>query len=343
MSDCVLLKPSEDRWITFISSAPQATIFHHPAWINLLAECYRYRPFVIGVCDANGDLCAGLPVVEVNSILARRRWGALPFSDHCMPLARDEAALDCLTDALVDISQHEGAPRFQVRWSLPPRPAIRPYSLYVLHTLKLDPDAAAIGRRFDRTNRQNVRTARKREVRIEFGTEHAHMRQFYDLQLQTRHRKGVPVQPRRFFDRLAEDVIGRGLGFVLLAYNSDQCIAAMVYLHWGKTLVAKYAASREDALQLRPNNLLFWEGIRWGCEHGYTLFDMGRTDLSNEGLRRFKVGWGADEVPLTYSVLYASVPQLADGRLTGAVQAIIRRSPVWVCRAAGELLYRYFA
>lgn len=52
----------------------------------------------------------------------------------------------------------------------------------------------------------------------------------------------------------------------------------------GATLIAKHVASREDRFKLRPNNLLFWEGICWGCKNGYTVFDMGRTDVENIGL-----------------------------------------------------------
>ena len=89
----------------------------------------------------------------------------------------------------------------------------------------------------------------------------------------------------RFFDLLASGLIEQGLGFVLLAYKDDECLAAAVFLHWQRTLTYKYGASVADGLKLRPNNLLFWTAIRWGCENGYTVLNMGKTDLANTGLR----------------------------------------------------------
>ena len=46
-----------------------------------------------------------------------------------------------------------------------------------------------------------------------------------------------------------------------------------------------------------PNNLLYWEMIRWGCENGYRRFDFGRSS-PNSGTYRFKKQWGAREEPL---------------------------------------------
>jgi CelD/BcsL family acetyltransferase involved in cellulose biosynthesis len=115
----------------------------------------------------------------------------------------------------------------------------------------------------------------------------------------------------------------------------------MVYLGWGRTLIAKYAASREDRFNLRPNNLLFWEGIRWGCENGFTWFDMGRTEVENVGLRNFKSRWGAVEEPLTYSILSSKRLRPRSRRLEHVLHSVIQRSPIWVCRISGELLYKY--
>jgi len=85
----LLMVPSDERWVAFVNSIPNANIFHHPAWIGLMAECYGYRPFVVALCDEKGEITAGLPLMEVNSWLTGRRWVSLPFTDHCHPLSSD--------------------------------------------------------------------------------------------------------------------------------------------------------------------------------------------------------------------------------------------------------------
>lgn len=337
----LLLDPADARWRTFVEARPEANVFHHPAWSDLLARCYGYRPFILAVSDDDGALGAGLPLMEVGGRLSAKRWAALPFTDHCAPLARDGASLERLVAALVVLHQTGTAARIDLHWRID-HPAFQAGAPYVLHTLRLEPDAAAVAARFERIHRQNIRAAEKNGVQVEWGTAPEDVRDYYTLQLETRHRKGIPSQPWRFFESLADTLFGRGLGAVLLARREGKCLAGIVLLHWQRTLIAKYAASREDALKLRPNNLLFAEAIRWGCEHGYTLFDMGRTDLGNTGLRRFKSGWGADETLLTYSALPGrAAPSATVGRLMPIVQTVIRRSPRWVCRASGEVLYKY--
>ena len=77
------------------------------------------------------------------------------------------------------------------------------------------------------------------------------------------------------------------------------------------------------------------------------IFDMGRTDLPDQGLRYFKSHWGAEEIPLTYSTIYlTSQASPTKGRIQEpSIQAfsrtILRRMPIWVCRLAGELFYQY--
>lgn len=333
----------DERWLGFAASMPQANIFHHPAWISLLSDCYGYRPFVIAVHNDGGETTAGLPMMEVNSLLTSRRWISLPFTDHCAPLYRDAGALGELIGGLVDLSHTVGTPRIELRGELPSHPAIQSYSPHVLHTIELSSDVETVADRIHSMHRRNIRIAERKGVRIELGRKPEHLRTFYDLHILTRRYHGVPVQPRKFFDLLGSRIIEQGLGFVLLAYKDDQCLAGAVFLHWRQTLTYKYGASSREGLSLRPNNLLFWTAIRWGCENGYRILDMGRTGIENTGLRDFKSRWGAEERPLIYSLLSAEPPKLTPRPLMQTAQTVIRKSPVWVGRMVGELLYKHFA
>jgi CelD/BcsL family acetyltransferase involved in cellulose biosynthesis len=337
----LLLEPADRRWVSFTASQCQANIFHHPAWMSLLADCYGYHPFVVAVCDASGNICAGLPMMEVRSALTGRRWVSLPFTDHCAPLFEDADLLDDLTDCVVELHRDRSIPQIELRCELPTHPAIRSRSSHVLHTIKLNSDPELTANRVHHMHRRNIKVAMKRGVRIEWGVDQEHLDEFYSLHLRTRRRQGVPVQPKRFFDLLRSTIIQRGQGFILLAHKDNEYLAGAVFLHWHQTLTYKYGASTTDSLSLRPNNLLFWTAIRWGCENGYTLLDMGRTDSSNAGLRQFKSRWGAEEQPLIYSTLCDEPIRAVGGRLMRALQTVIRNSPLWVCRAAGEVLYRH--
>jgi CelD/BcsL family acetyltransferase involved in cellulose biosynthesis len=334
--------PDDKHWMEFVALNPQATVFHHPAWLKPLAECYGFRPFIIAVSDSGGRVLAGLPVMEIRSPMTGRRWVSLPFTDYCPPLYDDLDALVQLTQDLAFLYQTHKVPRIEIRWELPDFPPIQSYPAYYLHGVKLVSDSQVVLKRFERTHRQNIGTAENRGVHIERGTESEHLHRFYQLQLETRRRKGLPVQPRKFFDLLGKQILAQGLGFILLAYKDTQCLAGGFFMNYQQTLTYKYAASSGEDQQYRPNNLLSWTAMRWGCENGYTVFDLGRTELENAGLRRFKKGWGAKETPLTYSMLSTMPPKKNNGKLKSIMEKVIQKTPPWVCRVTGELLYRHF-
>jgi lipid II:glycine glycyltransferase (peptidoglycan interpeptide bridge formation enzyme) len=212
----------------------------------------------------------------------------------------------------------------------------------VLHTLPLNDAFYIIDKRIHSMHRRNAKIALNRGVHIEIGKKPEHLKAFYHLHMETRRKQGIPVQPWKFFDLLGKILLDEDLGFVFLAYQQEKIIAGMVLLAWGQILTYKYGASCSDSLNLRPNDLLFWTAIQWASEHGYKVFDFGRTDINNEGLRTFKSRWGAEETPLSYSILSEKLPQPSSGRMMSLMKMIIRNSPLWVCRITGELLYKHF-
>lgn len=346
-SPLLTLELDDARWWQFVAASSEATPFHHPAWARLLAACYGYQPAALALPDASGAIGAGLPVVEVQAPLKGRRWISLPFTDHCRPLGADGPEQADLVGALDAARRAAGVAALEVRADLAVPPA-RGRAVAVLHTLRLQPDAQAVFRTFHRSQVQrNIARAERDGITVRRGDAPGDLsRIFYGLHLRTRQRQGTPVQPRRFFDLLWRRVLDPGLGFVLLAYAGDTPIAGAVFLHWNRTIIYKYGASDPAYWKLRPNNLIFWTAIRWGCEQGYRTFDFGRTDLDNQGLRDFKRGWGAEERPLVYSALADRPAPQRDhrpGPSGRTLAAVIRRSPPWVCRVLGECLYKYAA
>ncbi|MGZ4358962.1 MAG: lipid II:glycine glycyltransferase FemX [Gaiellaceae bacterium] len=330
------------RWAAFVEGCEAATPFHHPAWAGLLATSYGYRTRALMLEGESADVVAGLPVVEARSPLGARRWISLPFTDSCPPLVPDASVEGELARRLADLAREKGIEQIEVRGELISSGS-EARSAGVVHTLALSADPEEVRAGFKKTQiRQPIGQAERAGVVIERATVQGDLTEtFYSLHLRTRRRLGVPVQPRRFFSDLWDRIVEPGLGFVLIARLDGVPIAAAVFLAWNGTVIYKYSASDRGALRARPNHLLLWNAIRWGCENGYHSFDFGRTDAENEGLREFKRGWGTEEKPLLYSFLGGRPLRTSSGRLQSAAGAVIRRSPPFVCRAVGELLYKY--
>jgi CelD/BcsL family acetyltransferase involved in cellulose biosynthesis len=321
------------RWARLVERAPAAMIFHHPAWLGLVARQYRYPLDIVAVEGADGELRAGLPVARIDSRLTGRRLVALPFSDECPPLLADPEAGPELAEALRAHVDREALP-LELRGRLPELGG-REAELFWVHTIDLDGDE-----RPSSATRRNVNKARKAGVTVSLRTDRAALDAFYALHLATRRRQGVPTQPLSFIRRF-EELFAQGLGFVALAELDGATAAAAVFLGAGPTLTYKYGASDRAALHARPNNLLFAAAIEQARERGHRHLDLGRTDFDNDGLRRFKASWGAREERLAYTYLHRDPPEPGHSRAERALAAVITRAPPVAGRAIGAALYRH--
>jgi CelD/BcsL family acetyltransferase involved in cellulose biosynthesis len=339
-----ILDLTDPSWGGFVAKHPVATPFHHPDWAQLIADCYGFRGFALVTRDATGAIRAGLPMVEVRHLHTAPKWVSLPFTDYCPPLASAPKEHEELAAALEQASFAVGVRRVEVRG---PLAGSASGATALRHVLALSDDPAEVYAGFHRSQvKRNIRRAEREGLTVRLATRPEDLvGTFYRLHLRTRRRQGVPVQPRRFFRLLWDNVINTGLGSVLIAEASAQPIAAAVFLAWNGTVIYKFGASDAAFWSLRPNHVLFWHAIRVACEEGYRWFDFGRTDVGQSGLRDFKLSWGATEESLVYRMLGGKPEQVSvgDGMATRVLGPVIRHGPLLVCRAVGETLYRYVA
>ncbi|MHA1380882.1 MAG: lipid II:glycine glycyltransferase FemX [Candidatus Helarchaeota archaeon] len=338
-----LLNVLDKRWQSFIKKSSLATIFHHPAWIQLLDKCYGYHSFIFALVNSDNQIVAGMPFTKVNSSLTGRRWVSLPFTDYCQALYYNYEEFSKLIEYLIYYYNIGAIPKLEVRGELLANPLIYSYSGYVIHKLKLDSNIKKIVNNFSHMHQRNIKIAQKKGLYIEWGNKEKHIQAFYNLHLQTRRHQGAPIQPLKFFKLLKDIILDQGLGFILLARYKDKYLAGAIFLTWRNMLIYKYGASCRKELKFRPNNFIFYNAIRWGCENGYTLFDMGRTKITNIGLRNFKNGWGSEEEVLVYSKLGNPYRKLTLNYFYPLARKVISKSPLFLCRIAGKLLYTHFA
>ena len=333
-----------DEWVSFINTHPDAGVFHHPSWLRMLRDVYGYRMFA--VCTKNGNkITAGIPFADVRSSILGKRWVSLPFSDHCQPLL-PAADPECTKALMAFLKGKQGVetPKIEVRWNLGHSENLFYEEAFVTHLLDLEKDPTVVRSKFHKQSLlRSLVKAEKEGVVVHEGTTREDLLKFYNLQVMTRKRLGVPAQPRYFFEGVWKYIIEPGLGYILIAYKDGQAIGGGVYFKFGKTVYYKYGASDFEYRQYRPSHACMWEAIRRSCVGGYQVFDFGRSDKNNEGLRRFKKEWGSREMPLGYSTIANAQPKAGSSRFSDFVGVVIRNSPDFVCKLSGELLYKHFA
>ena len=131
------------------------------------------------------------------------------------------------------------------------------------------------------------------------------------------------------------------MGLLFSSTSQKVPVAAAMFFKLGRHAVYKFGASDERLQELRGNNLAMFEGIKYLAEGGAETLHFGRTDKENEGLRRFKLSWGATEEEIDYArfdTASGSWKHSRDSRST-LHQRIFRALPASLNRLAGAIIY----
>lgn len=322
-----------------------ATFFHSSAWANILHESYGYAPLYLAEIDTHGRLASLLPLMEVASWLTGRRGIALPYTDLSEPLCPDAASFQRLYDAAHSLGRTRGWEYVECRggrnW-LPEAPAS---TSFWRHVLPLGIGEAALLAGFADSMRRAIRKAERSGLKVEFAKSPEAMQEFFRLMCLTRRRHGVPPQPYSFFANIQRHAIASGQGWIVLVRQAGHAVAGAVFLHFGRHAIYKFGASDEAHLHLRANNLVMWRAILHYASEGFVDLDFGRTSLGNEGLRKFKLGWGAREQTADY-LRYdfgRSAYSIVRDRSQGWHNRVFRVLPLPISRLAGAMLYRHLA
>jgi len=339
--NAILMNPlASSEWDDAIRMHPDATIFHSTAWARVLVDTYGHRPCYVQL-SLNGSLLALVPMMEVRSVLTRSRGICLPFSDYCTPLTFSSFGHELVTQKLQQVARERGWSYFELRsHSIIPAnvPASESYHGHFLN-LRIGPEALISN--FSSSVQRAVRKAERSGLAVSIQSNPDAMAQFYKLHVRTRRRHGVPPQPRSFFINIQRHLINAGFGFIVLVECQKDPIAAAMFFKLGRHAVYKFGASNEGLQELRPNNLAMFEAIRYLAERGADTLHFGRTDKENEGLRRFKLSWGATEEEIEYARfgMASGSWKYPRARRSTLHQRIFRALPASLNRLAGAMIY----
>jgi hypothetical protein len=159
----------------------------------------------------------------------------------------------------------------------------------------------------------------------------------------TRKRQAVPPQPFSFFRKLYEHILSEAKGRVILARFGEKVVAGAVFFHLGKKAIYKFGALDINYNRLVASSAVMWEAISLYSAQNCDWFCFGRTDLENQGLRRFKKGFGAEE----YFIDYRRFDVAKNAFLEAPAKSRLRFShffthlPLTALKALG-LAYRHF-
>ena len=363
-------------WDKRLLAHPRASAFHTRLWAQVISGTYGHQPVNVGKLE-NDKFISLLPIMEINSWLTGRRGVSLPFSDFCEPLMNESSAGPDLLDSALQIGRKRGWKYFEWRGDGLADDAVPAASLYG-HVINLDADEERLFERLSSPVRRAVRRAEKLGVEVRFRTDLEAVRNYYALHCTTRRRHGLPPQPFAFFRKIQEHILAEGNGVValarlgtgqtekagLLGEHSDpeiapvnldstagtddpstgtggQAFAGAIFFQFGRQAVYKFGAGDQSFQDLRGNTLIMWRAMQRFRNRGVETLHLGRTGPGQGGLRRYKLGFGARELPIRYFQYDLQEERFRAPRdlSTGWHNRIFRNLPSRVNRLIGELIY----
>jgi CelD/BcsL family acetyltransferase involved in cellulose biosynthesis len=343
--------PDWSFYSNHVSCHSRANVFHTGAWAKLITQTYQHRPMILRLGAATGDRFADsspqqaqvLPIMEINSSLTGRRGVSLPYADECAPLCEDPLLFSRLLQEATRFGEKRRWRHLECRGGANLLARCQPSIRYYGHRLTLDQPVDQLLAACGSAIRRGIRKAEREGVRVEFTGSAQGMREYFRLHGLTRRKHGLPSQPWLFFLNLHRELIDKGSGFVALAQIGCKAIAGAVFLSHRNHAIYKFGASDPAFQGMRPSNLVMWRGIERLARDGYQVLEFGRTSLSNEGLRRFKLGWGTQEYLIEYlrwSIRGKRFVQVRD-RVSGWHNPVFRLLPSICSRWLGAILYRH--
>ena len=284
---------------------------------------------------------------QIRTWFGRPRLVSLPFSDHVDPLISDD---DNMNEMLSFIAEGASAGRWSSVELRPSRYINGPADAaefsdgqrFALHTLDLEPsmDKLFHGMNKDSTRRKILK-AQRIGLRYDEGHSEGHLRDFFQLCVMTRRRKGLPPPPYSWFRNLVV-CLGASLKIRIARTCEGALAGAIITLHSRRSVVFKYGASDPRYHNLGTMPYLLWQAIVDAKDTGAARFDFGRSEVENAGLIRFKDHFGAQRSRVTHKVFPSRAWEPgADSWQLKMAKKVFAQLPDSALILAGRIIYPY--
>ena len=289
-----LRKKDEKDWDAFVRGQDDAKIFHLIGWKHVIEKTYKHKSCYL-IAKEDGEIRGILPLFLMKSAFFGKKLISIPFCDYGGVCANNEQTKNLLIEETKRITKEKGANYLELRQCNGNCCGLITKDRYFTLILDLKPDFDFLWMNFSKKVRNAIRKAVKSNLEVMIGREY--IDEFYGIFSKNMRDLGTPVHNFSFFRNILRDFPNSAN--ILITSYEEKIIGALFLLQFKDTIYAPWVSSDRQYFHFNPNNMLYWEAIRYGCEKGYRYFDFGRSKW-NSGTFRFKKPWGAIPKQLYY-------------------------------------------
>lgn len=335
----------EGRWNDYVNRHPEGTLFHRIPWKSAVEQSFGHKShyLIAEKREGEGSRFVGLfPLFRLRSFLFGDYLVSVPFAELGGPLADDGETAERLVGHAANLTRELKSDYLEIR-SRNALPGLQVKSLYYNFSREIHPELEANMLAIPRKSRAAVRQGIKSELTVEFGN---HLfDQFYEIMARNYHGLGTPIFPPAFFRNL---LAGHGESASIMVVRSREKVpvAAVLSFFYRDRVIPYYAGSLQEHRRLAPNDFMYWELMKYGCENGYRVFDFGRSK-EGTGSFDFKRHWGFEPVPLAYQYHLNGIDELPNLSPTNPKYQrkiqLWKSLPLFATKALGPVVARYLA
>lgn len=299
-------------WNRFVDESPEAWLYHRTEWMQL-EERRGLQNESFMICSDGGEplgiFCVYLSKrgswwhlweryyhtgqgrsgpATAKSLEPKQRGDVIRFAlDYLEKRARVckanrlEVRLPSLAPAYLPPLRSESNPLWEYGFSAFPmyglsgmgrlQAAITPDTIIELKSGNEETLFAA----FDTRGRNAVRKAERSGVTCNHSDGLSGLEAFYTSYKSSFSRSGTAMSSLNFFNQLYQNLAPQGWIKTFIALYEGRPIASVLLLYY-KDAVTYYAGGTDySAQQLRPNNLILWETLKWAHREGLRWYEMG--------------------------------------------------------------------
>ena len=295
-------------WDSYVASQTTSSNYHLYGWREVIEKSFGHKTYYLAARKDDSEICGILPLVHMKSMLFGNFMVSMPFFNYGGMICGNENAADLLVAESRHIlaDKHADYAEFRhVECSMDAETKQHKVSMILDLQGNVDEQWKALGSKV----RNQVRKAEKSGLSVKIGRIEL-LDRFYEVFCRNMRDLGTPVYGKKFFQNILETF--RDTTRIIAVECEGTTIAAGLMIWFRNVLEVPWASSISDYRDKCPNNLLYWEAIKFAVSQGTKQFDFGRS-TPGEGTYCFKKQWGAKPVPLYWQYLLEEghqVPEL---------------------------------
>jgi serine/alanine adding enzyme len=328
-------------WDRFVACHPHASVYHLSVWRRIVSEAFGKAWYLIAALR-DGEICAGLPLVHMQSRLFGNFLVSMPYVNYGGLLTEDQALAEPLLQHTVALGRQFGARHVELRHLENHYPNLPTATTKVSMWLPLPDTAEKLFASFKAKLRSQVRKGEKNGLDVRIGGTEL-LEDFYIVFARNMRDLGTPVYNRAIF-RFILEAFPETARIAIVTGDRGRPLAGGFLLGYRGRLEICWASSLREYNHLQSNMWLYWNCMKYACEQGYHLFDFGRSPVGSPTFK-FKAQWGAHSVPHYWHYHLEAgcgMPQLnpQNPKLRLAVQ-LWKRLPLFVTQWLGPVIVKH--